>query len=405
MKNAFVITVSLFFYHVVIAQNTATSIRGTFFDGAEDHPSFEINSNYNGWDFIDKDNAPTQYWALLWPGAGEPMAYMAFVPSETEPPSTLPEIQPYAGNKFFIFFSNSDVPFINNKWMITPILSHPVKFSFWAKSFVSHYGLERIKIAYSISGKEEDDFVYISPGPYVQISEVWTFYEFDIPQEAKYAAINYVSNDMFLLMVDDITIEQLLDTCEAVNDLTSDKFNVNSILLTWTKPESDLQIEGYRIFRNGQLLNEDLFTVTTYFDENLPDGDYEYCVITYYTSGCISSASNHVRESIELEVKEVKEVKKLEEVRVYPNPTTGELKVKSEELRVESVAVFDVCGRKVFEQKAEGRKQKENSPPFMEGWQPQADGVVINISHLNPCIYFIKITTEKGIITKKIVKQ
>ena len=87
---------------------------------------------------------------------------------------------------------------------------------------------------------------------------------------------------------------------------------------------------------------------------------------------------------------------------IYPNPTTGELRVTSYELQVTSIEIFDIYGRV---QKVESRKQKGNSPPFMEGWQPQADGVVINISHLQTGIYIIAIHTNQGTIHKKIVKK
>ena len=40
----------------------------------------------------------------------------------------------------------------------------------------------------------------------------------------------------------------------------------------------------------------------------------------------------------------------------------------------------------------------------MEGWQPQADGVV-NISHLPAGIYILKIFTETGVDVKKVVKE
>jgi len=83
-------------------------------------------------------------------------------------------------------------------------------------------------------------------------------------------------------------------------------------------------------------------------------------------------------------------------INIYPNPTTGELRVMSEELRVEGVYVFDIYGRKV------GGKFPSN---VLEGWQPQADGVVINISHLPSGIYFLQIHTEQGTVNKKIVKQ
>jgi len=41
----------------------------------------------------------------------------------------------------------------------------------------------------------------------------------------------------------------------------------------------------------------------------------------------------------------------------------------------------------------------------MEGLQPQADGVVLNISHLSNGIYFIKIETKTGTVMKKIIKN
>ena len=89
-----------------------------------------------------------------------------------------------------------------------------------------------------------------------------------------------------------------------------------------------------------------------------------------------------------------------DDIIVFPNPTTGKLQVSSYKLQVFSIEVFDIYGRK---QKAEIRKQQGNSPPFMEGWQPQADGVVINISHLSEGVYFVKITTDAGEIIKKVI--
>jgi len=75
------------------------------------------------------------------------------------------------------------------------------------------------------------------------------------------------------------------------------------------------------------------------------------------------------------------------DVKVYPNPTTGELRVTSIEYQVSSIEVFDVYGRKTIS----------------DIRYPKSD-IVINISYLQTGIYFVKIITEKGIVTKKIVK-
>jgi M6 family metalloprotease-like protein len=81
---------------------------------------------------------------------------------------------------------------------------------------------------------------------------------------------------------------------------------------------------------------------------------------------------------------------------VFPNPTTGELRITNNGLQILGVDVLDIYGRKV------GAKFPSNE---LEGWQPQADGVVFNISHLPNGLYFIKVRTESGEVTKKIIKN
>jgi len=71
---------------------------------------------------------------------------------------------------------------------------------------------------------------------------------------------------------------------------------------------------------------------------------------------------------------------------IYPNPTTGELKIENGELRIRSVEVFDVYGRKLLTENCQLK-------------------TTIDISHLNSGIYFVKITTEAGIQTQKVIKH
>jgi hypothetical protein len=74
------------------------------------------------------------------------------------------------------------------------------------------------------------------------------------------------------------------------------------------------------------------------------------------------------------------------EITVKPNPTTGQL-VVSGQLSVVSVEIFDIVGCKL------SHFTFHNSP------------IEIDISHLENGMYFLKIQTEKGITTKKIVKE
>ena len=73
---------------------------------------------------------------------------------------------------------------------------------------------------------------------------------------------------------------------------------------------------------------------------------------------------------------------------VYPNPTTGMLQVTSYELQVIGIEIFDIYGK--------------NLTPHTLHLSPQTS---IDISDLTSGIYFVQIQTEKGIVTKKIVKN
>jgi len=77
-----------------------------------------------------------------------------------------------------------------------------------------------------------------------------------------------------------------------------------------------------------------------------------------------------------------------EEINVYPNPTTGELRITNYELRIMSIELFDVYGK--------------NAGKYNHSFNTE---IIINISHLQPSTYFVKITTEQGEIVRKIVKQ
>jgi hypothetical protein len=99
----------------------------------------------------------------------------------------------------------------------------------------------------------------------------------------------------------------------------------------------------------------------------------------------VSDSSNHVAETIELGVKELKE---LEGVRVFPNPTTGELTIDNGELTINNVGIFDVYSKKL------------SSHHLITS----SSHHLINISHLSAGIYFVQIGTEQGLITKKVVK-
>jgi len=76
------------------------------------------------------------------------------------------------------------------------------------------------------------------------------------------------------------------------------------------------------------------------------------------------------------------------DIKVYPNPTTGELRVTSYELPVTGIEIFDIYGR--------------NLTPHTSYLTPHTS---FDISHFPAGIYFMRIQTEAGVVVKKVVKE
>jgi len=77
-----------------------------------------------------------------------------------------------------------------------------------------------------------------------------------------------------------------------------------------------------------------------------------------------------------------------DDIIIYPNPTTGELTIDNGQWTMKGVEIYDMYGRKQF--------SIVNCQLSIEK---------IDISHFSAGIYFVKITTETGIVTKKVINH
>ncbi len=73
------------------------------------------------------------------------------------------------------------------------------------------------------------------------------------------------------------------------------------------------------------------------------------------------------------------------DVQVYPNPTLGTITEDSEALQQEEI--YDNVSRKVMQSNAAGNKHQ------------------MNLSHLSAGAYYVRVTTDKGVAVKKIIKK
>jgi len=171
--------------------------------------------------------------------------------------------------------------------------------------------------------------------------------------------------------------------CEPPVELTGESGDF-FVTLQWKKPENiDGILLGYNIYRDSVKVNNELVTELEYRDEGLKeDTEYRYQLSAVYEH-CVSDLTDvFIITTIHVDGIENYLSK---EIVIYPNPTNGLLTIENGQLKIEKVEIFDVFGRKV------------------ETWRA-ASLQSYDITLFPAGVFFIKIETEKGVVTKKIIK-
>lgn len=252
-----------------------------FLEDFEGHNDFAINSSGSiGWTYIDADNKPTYTWqACTFPTQGQKMAYVVMNPWQTVPAvNDNPNYKPHSGQKMLVDFCAVDAQ--NNDYIISPRLNFDADFqiSFWARSYKTgeNYNAERIRVGYSTTGTQPSDFTFVNESPYVELPDEWTLVAYDIPKDARYVTINCVSDDAFMLLIDDIFV--------GTNKVRPESANM-------ARAAAKNPVVGFNVYRNGEKLNSKPVESVSYTDE-VPDyGDYQYTVAAVKKDGSVSEQS------------------------------------------------------------------------------------------------------------------
>lgn len=144
-------------------------------------------------------------------------AYIVFNPAMTTPSmSEQPAIAPHGGERFAACFAASDDPSgvaQNNDWLISPKLTLPTadaQMTFFVKSYIGEYGLEKYNVLVSETDDNLESFEMIGTtreAPY----DAWEEVTVDLSEYAGkevYLAIQCVSEDAFIFMLDDIIVSK-----------------------------------------------------------------------------------------------------------------------------------------------------------------------------------------------------
>jgi len=195
-----------------------------FEDGFETYDDFTIGP-IGDWTQIDLDASAT-YGSTDYDFINESYIGTAIVfnPSMTTPVATGTIWDVRTGDKGLYFFAAQSL--LNDDYFISPQMdltgATGSSVTFWAKSLIVDYGLERFEVLLSTGGNASaaDFTVNLSGGELQAPIDIYTEYTYDLTAydgQQVYIAIHYVAQDSFVLQVDDFLVEA--DTVSGVDDL------------------------------------------------------------------------------------------------------------------------------------------------------------------------------------------
>ena len=251
-----------------------------FYEGFEDHPDFAVNSpGLIGWQYIDGDDAETgAVYGFSWPNLGSKMAFQVFNPysdlaideNGTSITSYMYGLQPRTGQKMLTTWASYEVA--NNDWIITPKLhfQEDFTFRFWARC-VDYQYLETFNVLYSTTDMQPESFIALKEN--TTAYSYYQGYSVTVPKEAKYVAIQCVSDQKRIFIIDDIEF-----------GLPSVMPNNGYYQAPARAPRKAPALDGaYEVYLdNVKVADTD---ENSYLFQNLRNGDHTAGVIASYTSG------------------------------------------------------------------------------------------------------------------------
>ncbi len=156
--------------------------------------------------------------------------------------------------------------------------------------------------------------------------------------------------------------------------------NGKDVTLTWEASTDNDAVKGYIITQNGVAL--DTVNKLTYTVKDLADGSYTFGVSALDKSGNQSTEVKAEGVVVGTSVKETT----ISGIEIYPNPVSGSMNIRSNEL-IKSVTIFNITG------------QVEKIMSI------NANNALIDMQDISSGIYFIKVNTNNGVVTQRIIKK
>lgn len=324
-----------------------------FLEDFESHIPFAINSAGDlGWQYHSVNQVEKAvYSGMSFENNGGVYSAIVFNPSEVSP--SMENNIPIKSGKNALAFSRASEE-TNDDYLISPELNfpRPFKLKFSAFNPTYNYGEEKFRVGYSRTDTDPLKFIWVTGLKNILLDyngPSWTEYSFTIPANAKYIAINYMSSERFMLLIDDIYV------------------GIEGQPVSVGKPEVDLATQ-YEIYLDGVLVGTS--QTTSYRFPSLTEGEHQIGVKSIYESGATELTSmNYTVVQSGLNPTESAGLC------LYPNPVSDELFVSEHYQKVE---IFDMTGTLVKVFHAEQRLLVNDLLAGMYMVRIERDGAVFN---------------------------
>ncbi len=183
------------------------------------------------------------------------------------------------------------------------------------------------------------------------------------------------------------TLEEDVPTCPAPTNVAASNITKNAAVITW---DQEANTASSWTVQYKQTVASAWETATanamTYTLNGLNDNtQYDVQVIANCDNGLTSDPSQTIQFTTLIDG--VNEYVLDAAINVYPNPTSGQFTISNEQCTIYNVEVYDVYGKLINTTKVEDTQ------------------VTLDINTCADGVYFARILTDKGVVTKRIVKK
>lgn len=231
---------------------------------------------FGNWTVVDRKEPGAQMRSRWydWPHAQEQQAWMVF---DTEIYTNgYINFSVDGSRKKFVSWDCTNMA--SDNWLISPLLSGEAQTISFDAATWGYNGYERMQVLYSSTDNNPDNFVMLDEQYLINAKEDnesgdvtvrWNKIEVSLPAGAKYFAIRNLTNG----------------TVTEASALMVDNIKCSAYIF-------DNVVDGYNVYRDGERLNDELVSGSTFVDSNLWIGTYTYHVETVYTGNRLSRLSN-----------------------------------------------------------------------------------------------------------------